>query len=212
MMTLSLSGITGLFLTMLAISIIPGPSDAAVVGRSISGGFRQAAWVVAGIVAADLLLILAAAYGLAYLSQSLQGLFVLTQLFCALFFLWLAYRLWQAPTADIHTEDHGAAVRSAGFGGGLLITLADPKALLFYMGLLPAFVELPEITHLDIAMILALATVIIATVKLGYAALALRASRWLQEPRARRRFNRIGSLVLGLIAAGLISRNLLAGL
>ena len=45
--------------------------------------------------------------------------------------------------------------RMAGFLAGISVILANPKAILFYMGVLPGFFDLTKVTGFDIAAILA---------------------------------------------------------
>jgi threonine/homoserine/homoserine lactone efflux protein len=61
------------------------------------------------------------------------------------------------------------------FWMGLLITLADQKATLFYLGFFPAFVDMTKITRLDTGIIIAIAIVAVGGVKVIYAAIAARA-------------------------------------
>ena len=52
---------------------------------------------------------------------------------------------------------------------GLLVTLGDQKAVVFYLGFLPAFIELGTLSHPDIGAVLASAVLAVGGVKLGYA-------------------------------------------
>ena len=79
---------------------------------------------------------------------------------------------------------------------GFLITFGDPKAILFYVGLLPAFVEMTTLAWTDILTVMAAATVTIATVKLSYAYLADRARALFENSRARLIMNVLGGGVL----------------
>lgn len=56
-----------------------------------------------------------------------------------------------------------------------LVTLADQKAVLFYLGFLPAFVDLSQRNLVDTAVVIAITVLAVGGVKLGYAALADRA-------------------------------------
>jgi threonine/homoserine/homoserine lactone efflux protein len=60
-------------------------------------------------------------------------------------------------------------VRFSSFVSGLLIALGDPKAILFYMGLLPAFMDLSNVTIVDTVFIMTAATGVIVSVMASYA-------------------------------------------
>jgi threonine/homoserine/homoserine lactone efflux protein len=58
---------------------------------------------------------------------------------------------------------------------GLLITLGNPKAILFYIGFFPAFVNVGEVATTDVLLIMGAATLAFGSVNLGYCYLAVRA-------------------------------------
>jgi len=53
-----------------------------------------------------------------------------------------------------------------------MITLGDQKAILFYLGFFPAFLDLVAMSALDTAVILLVTTVAVGGVKLAYAGMA----------------------------------------
>lgn len=180
---------------MFLISVVPGPSDVAVVARSIAAGFRQAAFMVLGIVLADAVFIAAAIFGLSLLKRSVDGAFESVQLISGCYLVWLGFlqlRTDKSVTGNLNQR----AMAWSGFLAGFMITLADPKALLFYMGLFPLFIDVSSASSVDALVVLALATGVIITVKLAYALLAQRAARWLQDTSARRWLDWLAALSL----------------
>jgi threonine/homoserine/homoserine lactone efflux protein len=90
----------------------------------------------------------------------------------------------------------------AGFIAGVVVILGNPKAILFYMGVLPGFFDLTQVTAWDV---LAIVVVSILTPLLGNLTIAgfvNRARELLQTPAAVRRINRISGGLL--IAVGII--------
>jgi len=51
----------------------------------------------------------------------------------------------------------------------LFITLGDPKAIIFYISFLPAFVDMSTISIFDTGIIMVTATLVVGGVKLTYA-------------------------------------------
>ena len=83
---------------------------------------------------------------------------------------------------------------------GLLITLANPKVILFYLGLLPTFIDLQRLTTVDVLVTIAVVTTVLGTTLLGYALVAVRARKLIQSPRAARALNRTAGAAM--LAAG----------
>ena len=83
---------------------------------------------------------------------------------------------------------------------GLIITLSNPKVILFYCGFLPTFLDLSILTLSDLALVVVIITFVLACVLSTYALLASRARRMFTNPKAARRLNRAAGGVM--IATG----------
>jgi threonine/homoserine/homoserine lactone efflux protein len=79
----------------------------------------------------------------------------------------------------------------AGFLAGIAAILANPKAILFYMGMLPGFFDLTRVTALDIAAIAAISTLVPLIGNTGFAILVDTARRRFSSPERLARINRI---------------------
>ena len=93
---------------------------------------------------------------------------------------------------------------------GLLLTLGDQKAILFYFVFFPAFADLDRLTSLDTAMILIVAAVAVGAAKLAYALAAVRAVKFLSGTAGHAFgifLNRLAALVLLSVGGFLILRN-----
>mmetsp|Transcript_28740 Transcript_28740/g.54464 ORF Transcript_28740/g.54464 Transcript_28740/m.54464 type:complete len:97 (-) Transcript_28740:347-637(-) len=87
----------------------------------------------------------------------------------------------------------------AGFVAGLVVILGNPKAILFYAGMLPGFFDLTRLTPLDIVIIVALSMIVPLFGNLTMAVFIDRARRLMQSPRALRRMNlSAGALLIGV--------------
>ena len=215
------TAILGMSLAMLLLAATPGPGVLAVVGRALAGGWRPGLVMVAGIVAGDLVFLFAAVLGLAALAEALGDLFVVVRWAGGVYLVWLGIRAWRAPPVrrPAATEDRASPGRSDGNSGspwagswggamsGLLLTLGNPKVILFYLGFLPTFVD---VTALDAGDLLILA-VVVSTVLGGvlslYTVLAGWARNWFESEPAQRRLNRAAGAVMIATGGVLIARS-----
>ena len=197
---MNLLSITLLAGAMFLLAVTPGPGVLATVARALASGFRPAAMVVAGIVIGDLVFLLLAIFGLGALAAVLGDLFIIVKYLGAAYLVWLGLRLWTAGPA----ADDGATVNDQRAAGdllsGLLITLANPKVILFYLGLLPTFVDLAHLTAVDILVTALVVSTVLGGTLLGYALAASRARRLLRSERAARVMNRTAGTAM--LAAG----------
>lgn len=175
--SIGLSSTLALFTAMALLAAVPSSSVLAVTARAASSGFRQGALTGAGIVVGDLVFILLAVFGLAFLAEVMGPAFVWVKYAAGIYLVWLAALIWRGRKRGPET---GNAARFAGWSSfltGLLITLGDQKAVLFYLGFLPAFIDLALLTAADIALIAGVTVLAVGGVKLGYAFAAARVGR-----------------------------------
>lgn len=184
---------------LLVLASIPSVSVLAVVGRSVAFGVGQGVLTAAGIVAGDLILMMIAILGLAVVAESLGGWFVAIQFAGAAYLIWSGARLWSARGRRAGAAVLARASAWASFASGLAITLADQKAILFYLAFFPAFVDLRTLTTADVTVIVTVTVVTVGGAKCVYAMIAGRIGSAVSE-RAGRVLNRIAAGVM--IAAG----------
>lgn len=184
-----------LFGVMVVLAAIPGVSVLAVSARSAACGFLHGAWTTLGIVTGDIIFILLALFGLSVLAGEVGGAFALVKYAGGIYLLWLGISLCRAAPTAAKTERIPARSATSSFATGLLITLGDQKAILFYLGFLPAFIDLSRTSYSDAGVIVATAVIAVGGVKLVYAYMAHRARRWLDSGKSRR---------INLVAGGLM--------
>lgn len=203
-MSLTLVSAATLFATMLVLALVPSLSVVTVTARAAAHGFPHGAAAAAGIVAGDLVFILAAVLGLTALAASWDGALTALKYGGGVYLIWLGARFWHAGPARVVSGAAPARI-SASFFAGLLLTLGDQKAILFYLVFFPAFVDLARLTIPDIAAILIIAALAVGAAKLAYAAVAARTGT-LVGPRAGAFLNRLAAGLLVLVGVFLIAK------
>jgi len=196
---------------------LPGPGVAAIVARSLSGGTRGAPAFIAGFLVGDLTWFTFAATGLAALAQAAYAVFVAVKYAGVVYLLYLAYRLWTAPPTivDEAAAEDSEAVRqlqrgnrpSQLFLGGLALTLANPKTMVFFLALLPTVVPLERLGPLEFLEIVMIICVLLPLVLGSYVIAAARAKRFFRSPRALRNLNRSTSVAMAGAAVAVATRS-----
>lgn len=183
--------------------VTPGPVWVALTARALTGGFASAWPLAVGVTLGDVLWPLVAIFGLSWIVDQ-WGAFmsVLRWVAAAVFVMmgWLLIRhAGQQVSEDSRLTRPG---RWAGFSAGVAAIVGNPKAALFYMGVLPGFFDLRHVTAADVGVITACSMTVPLIGNLALAATVGRARRLLKSPGALRRIN----LVAGgmLIAVGLV--------
>lgn len=195
---------TALLGSMVALAIIPSVSVLAVSARAAAFGFSHGLFTALGIVVGDVIFILVAIYGLAFVATAMGEQFALIKYLGAAYLIWLGISLWRADNKLQGSDAPGQSSRHSSFLAGLLITLGDQKAILFYLGFFPAFLDLSRMTPIDTLLIILIATVGVGGAKLIYAWLADRASLVFKNPRLIQGLNDFAAGVMILVGLVLL--------
>jgi threonine/homoserine/homoserine lactone efflux protein len=192
-----------LFGAMVILAAVPGVSVMTVIARTAAGGFRQGVWTTLGIVAGDTVFILIALVGVSFLANTLADGFVLVQFASGVFLIGTGVNLWRAPSSAGEGGYLSTCPGFSSFLAGLLLTLGDQKALLFYLAFLPAFLDHSRAGVGDVMIMLGIAAVAITGTKLGYVAVTLRYSTLLPA-RAHRTANKLAAGVVLIAGVAIV--------
>ena len=199
------SSAIALFSAMMILAALPSVSALAVVTRSATFGFVHGVLTSVGIVAGDIIFILVAIGGLSLLVGLMGNLFVLIKYLGGAYLIFLGIRLYRSKPKDLEYEIVAQSSLLSSFLTGLLITLADQKATLFYLGFFPAFVDVSKLSTIDVGVIIAITIVAVGGVKLGYALIADRVG-FLMKSRISQRLNKIVGCVMIAVGVFLMIR------
>jgi threonine/homoserine/homoserine lactone efflux protein len=187
---------------MAALWAVPGPVWVALTARTLAGGFASAWPLAVGVVLGDAIWPLAAIFGLTWILSVYGGFLALLQWVAAVIFVimgGLLLRKSGAVSGDSRLTKPG---RMAGLLTGLAVVIGNPKAILFYMGMLPGFFDLTVLTGWDIAVILAVSAAVPLAGNLALALFIDRARQLLSSPESVRRINVISGILL--IGVGIV--------
>ena len=195
------------FAMVLLVAVIsPGPAIAALVARIMARGTDGIAAFCAGLVLGDLIWLSCAMFGLAALAALFQPVFLIVKYVGAAYLLFLAWKLWRDSGAPVQAEP----VRGQGrqlFGAALLLSLGNPKIMLFYLALMPTVIDLTRLTVVDMVELAAIVAVVVSIVLTGYVLLAAHARRMFTSPRALQTVNRTAGLAMAGAAVVIVTRN-----
>ena len=192
-------------LGMAGLWAVPGPVWVALLARALSGGFA-AAWPLAlGVTLGDLLWPALAIFGMGWvLSVYGEALHVLRWIAAATFAVMGALLIAKSGTLMSADSKLTRPGRLAGLMTGVAAVVGNPKAILFYMTVLPAFFgDVSRLTAVDIASILAVSVAVPLVGNLGLALFLDRARALLSNPARVQMLNRISGGLLILVACAI---------
>jgi threonine/homoserine/homoserine lactone efflux protein len=196
-MTITLPEAALYSVALFVLFLTPGPVWLALTARAMSGGF-SAAWPVAlGVVVGDVVWPLVAIFGMSWVVSTYDGLMLALKWVASFVFMLMGLLLIRnadrSIVADSRLTRPGAW---AGFVAGVAVILGNPKAVLFYLGILPGFFDLRALTTVDIIVICCISLIVPLMGNLALAAFIDRARRIVSSPTTLRRVNVISGVLL----------------
>ena len=158
---MSLLNIFAFSLAMFLLAITPGPGVFATISRALSSGFLNASFVVMGIVIGDIIFLLLAIFGLSAIASILGDFFILVKYLGGIYLLFLGYKILTSKEQETNLKGIYELSWKKNFLTGLIITLSNPKVILFYLGFLPTFINLQTLTAIDIFIISTVVVVVV---------------------------------------------------
>ena len=125
-------------LAILIFLLVPGPGNLALITSTTKGGFKGGVGSILGVMAGDQVLMWAAIAGVAAVMATYPRAFEVVQWIGAAYLAWLGLKMLlakpgDAPVLDIKPRHY--------FQQSLMITLLNPKAIVFYMAFFPLFIN-----------------------------------------------------------------------
>ena len=131
--------------TVFVLNATPGVDMALTVGATLRAGWRQGVAVVLGINLGCVFHTVAAAFGLAALLAASAEAFTVVKLLGAAYLVYVAWGMARAGLRPAPPAQAGAAAVPPSFGMGVwqgfLTNALNPKVALFYLALLPQFID-----------------------------------------------------------------------
>jgi threonine/homoserine/homoserine lactone efflux protein len=176
--------------------LIPGPNVSLIVANSITYGTRFGLLTVAGTSAAMLPQLALTALGMTAVLGALATWFEWLRWLGVAYLIWLGVRQWRAPPVDLtRTRSQPRSARAI-VVRGLLVSLTNPKTLLFYGAFFPQFISIDRPLGPQVALLCATFMVIATLLDSAWALLAGRARGVLAaRPRLRNRLS--GGMLIG---------------
>jgi len=186
--------------------LIPGPNTLFVLKNSMSGGVKSGYQAAAAVFIGDAVLMFLAYAGVATLIKTTPVLFNVVRYLGASYLLWLGIKMLY--TTFSHREKAVMApskkVRGAVFKRALVLSLTNPKAILFYVSFFVQFIDVQS-AHPGVAFFI-LATVLEIASFCYLSFLIFSGSSLTRVIGSRQRLAKVGNSMIGLLFLGFAAR------
>jgi len=194
-------GLLAFALAGFALAGSPGPATLSLAATGAAFGVRRGLGYMAGIVIGMAAVMGIAATGVVSLVLAVPGAPPVVAVLAAAYFVYLALRIAAAPPLAGRTEGQ----RPPSFGGGLFLSLVNPKGYAAMAALFSGFTLVRERLALDAAVKAAVLAAIITAVDIAWLFAGAALTRFFREPRINRAINlAFAALLLASVALALL--------
>ena len=191
------------FVVATAIMIaLPGPSVLLTVAHSISFGWKHALSTVGGATMGIAVQLIVAAIGLTSLLNVVADAFEWLRWAGAAYLVYLGIKQWRSASEPPAVDTSSVSRRNL-FVQGLVVTIPNPKSLIFIAAFLPQFIDSTRPLGMQFSYIVPTFLVITFTVTSTWALAAGKVSGFLQGQRAFRSVLRTAGGLMIIAGAGL---------
>lgn len=178
-------------------SAIPGPGVAALIGQALGGRFRSALFFIGGMALGDIVFLSCAVAGLAALVQVFEQAMLAIKLVGGVYLLYLGWKFWTSKAGFAQPERAESRTGPKALAAGLMLSLGNPKVIVFYLALLPAVLDLDGVGLPQWAMLSGLTVATLFATLTPYAVLAFKARGLIRNSATLTRLNRIAAGIIG---------------
>ena len=194
---------------MFILFVTPGPVWVVILSRIFSNGWSGGLPLALGVFIADFTWSLLAVISVSSVSEAIPSITNILTWVAVIFFLYLGYSLWKKPTYDlksvklsnISSKFNFKSVYLESFVTGLLVNFSNPKAILFYISIMPGFFILDQLSNQDILIIASTSALVPFFGNLGLIALVSPVRQLMKSPEAQKKLNKISAIMLFFVAA-----------
>ncbi|WP_175864187.1 LysE family translocator [Burkholderia cepacia] len=203
---MTLSALAVFAFALLVTAGTPGPSVAALVARVLTNGVRDVLPFLAAMWLGEALWLTLAVAGLSAFARTFETGLIVLKLLGVAYLLFLAWKMWTAPTGTGADDLPRGQSPWRMFVAGMLVTLGNPKIMLFYLALLPTIVDLTHVGVLAWAELVATMLAVLILADCFWSLLAARARAFFTSARAKRIANRTSATAMAGAAVAIATR------
>ena len=195
----------GLYLAFVAatvmLALLPGPNMALIVSTSIARGTRFGLLTLLGTSLALAVQLALVALGLTTALAGMGHWFAALRWLGAVYLVLLGMQAWRAPPPTLAVAVAGGRSACATVIRGLLVSLTNPKVLLFFGAFFPQFISPRHLLGPQLGLMSVTFLAVVAALDCAWATLAGRARGWIVA--RGRLLNRVSGGLLAGAGVGL---------
>lgn len=198
---MSLLSFISFLIAMFLLAIVPGPGVFATISRSLASGFISSLSVIAGIITGDLFFLMFAFMGISTVANIFEQFFIVVKILGCIYLIFLGIKIFISNPIIFQNNKNLKYQKYNNYLSGLVITLSNPKVILFYCGFLPGFMDFSSLKKLEIFFVFIIVGLVLLSVLSFYSFIAYQAKLFFTSKKTISNLNKVAGIVM--IATGI---------
>lgn len=181
---------------MTILAATPGVGVFASVSTALAQGFNKSLFLIGGLVLGDIIFFLLALAGLSAISTLMGELFFFIKIAGGIYLIYLGIKMYRQNSNALEEVKVEKKSSLKIFTSGFLVTMGNPKPILFYASVVPTIIDVPSVTLMDVFILAGVITFISFAVIGTYCYLAAASKKLVKNTSVARKLNKAAGLVL----------------
>jgi homoserine/homoserine lactone efflux protein len=194
------------FIMETAACFSPGPAVLYVLSQALARGTLASVWANLGILSGNIIYFFLSATGIGAIILASHSVFSAIRWMGAAYLIYLGVTAFagKSRVLSVAKPDAAPLLGARALLSGMILQLSSPGAIIFFVALLPQFVDPSRSVARQVAILAVTSVCIEFCVLLGYGALAGRATQAASQPRFAKVTNRVSGTMLIVAAARIL--------
>jgi len=184
------------FFGMVILAATPGPGVFASMAKASTAGFSASLYLIGGLALGDIIFLNLALVGLSAIAKILGPFFFTIKIIGGLYLIYMGLMMYRSKEFQTGNNSKTGEPRHRIFMSGLLVSLGNPKPILFYASVMPTIININDVRLID-ACIMMLVIASVSFIVVGpYCYVASLTHKVRMDAAVISRINRIAGVVL----------------
>ena len=188
--------LAGFLVGMIVLSATPGPGVFASMTTAVSDGFKSSLLFIGGLVIGDSIFLILALIGMSAISKALGEMFFIIKIAGGAYLIFLGIKAFRNTHLNKGLKTKVKRNKYKTILSGLLLTLGNPKPVLFYASVLPTIINFSKVNLSDILMMIILITMVSFTVLGSYCYFASLSRKLYINETSEKKINKAAGTVM----------------
>jgi threonine/homoserine/homoserine lactone efflux protein len=196
--------LAGFLAGMIVLSATPGPGVFASMSKAVSDGFKSSLFFIGGLVIGDSIFLILAIVGMSAISKVLGEMFFIIKIAGGIYLIFLGIKTFRKKDFNLNFKAGPKKNNLQTILSGLLITLGNPKPVLFYASVLPTIINFSKINLVDVLIMILLIALVSFAVLGPYCYFASLSRKLFIKEKAQKRINKSAGVIMSATGAYIV--------